>query len=92
MSLFFYIRQLHNRLHDHLEQAKLRTAYKLKKYRERLANLLDHAKEHRREDQPQRERIGEESEGDAVIVYYAAGGRPVPDQPVGRSQQHLQGI
>ena len=33
---------------DRLEQAKPRTAYKLKKYRERLANLLDQGKEHRR--------------------------------------------
>ena len=42
---------------DRLEQAKPRTAYKLKKYRERLANLLDQGKEHRREDQLQRERL-----------------------------------
>ena len=38
---------------DRLEQAKPRTAYKLKKYRVRLAKLLDRGKEHRREDQPQ---------------------------------------
>ena len=48
---------------------------------------------HSREDQPRaRERIGEESKGDAVTVYHAAGGRPVPVQPVGHSQQHVQGI
>ena len=34
MSLFFYII-------DRWEQAKPRTDYKLRKYRERLANLLD---------------------------------------------------
>ena len=50
MSLFFYII-------NRLEQAKPRTAYKLKKYRERLANLLDQGKEHRSEDQLQRERL-----------------------------------
>ena len=50
MSLFFYII-------DRLEQAKSRTAYKLKKYRERLANLLDQGKEHCREYQLQRERL-----------------------------------
>ena len=50
MSFFFYII-------DRLEQAKPRTAYKLKKYRERLANLLDQGKEHCKEDQLQRERL-----------------------------------
>ena len=58
-----------------------------------LANLLDQGKEDRREDKLQRERLEKiESEGDAVTVYHAAGGRkPVPVQPVGQSQQHLQG-
>ena len=36
--------------------------------------------------------IRHESEGDAVTVYHAAGRRPVQVQPVGQSQQHLQGI
>ena len=37
---------------DRLEQAKPRTAYKLKKCRESQANLLDQGKEHRRTPPP----------------------------------------